>query len=447
MVFNSKIKWRTTLLVCFLSLTFLLSAQSPANKMATPSAIEQYAYLYNYKKSSANCVLVGQNLGHKNQILDFYDEYIVKIKGESGFTPALIGGDLGLEGAMDVDLLGDLFVNHIATGGMVTLSWQSIDPWTGTYYADDQSRDFKRLLNPADTLHHKWISELDDVAEVLQQFQERDITVLWRPFSDMNGDWFWWGADSLRAPADFHQLWQFTYDYLTTTKQLNNLLWVFSINQSKILTYDSNFWLRGDVYFPGENYVDIVGITLFNDSLEIKDFRDFLDLKRFNKPMALTLCGPTPESADGTYDYMQFFDALQQNFPEIVYANVMNSYGDVKLALTDNLNYVDLLSQPCVVNSEEIDLTIKWKTDEGRVLEDIEVFPVPAINQFYVSNPTIIDGPIDVVLTDISGHVAFAKTYDHIYFLEIDVTDVSGGFYFLKITTQASTFEQKVVFR
>ncbi len=447
MVFNLKIKWRFALLSCLVFINIMLLGQSPANKMASPSALKQYAYLYNYKKSADNCVLIGQNLGHKNQILDYYDEYVQKLKDESGYTPALIGGDLGLEGPMDVGLLGDLFVNHIAKGGMVTLSWQSIDPWTKTYYADDQYRDFKRLLNPADTLHEQWIKELDDIATVLQAFQAKDITVLWRPFSDMNGDWFWWGADSLRAPEDFHQLWQFTYDYLTNTKQLNNLLWVFSINQSKILTNQSTYWLKGDTYFPGEEYVDIVGITLFNDSLEIKDFRDFLDLKRFNKPMALTLCGPTPESADGNYDYLQFFNALQQNFPEIVYANVMHSYGNVKLALTDNLNYVDLLSQPCVVNSEEIDLTVKWKTDEERVLDDIEVFPVPAVNQFYVSNPTIIDGPISVKLTDITGHIAFAKTYDHIYFLEIDVTEVPGGFYFLEITTQSSSFERKVVFR
>ena len=433
--------------LCFVSVSFALIAQSPSNKLATPSAIKQYTYLYNYKKDLDNCVLVGQNLGHKNQMLNYYTEYVQKIKSESGYTPALIGGDLGLDGPMDVGLLGDLFVNHIAKGGMVTLSWQSIDPWTGSYYADDQNRDFKRLLNPLDTLHDKWLKELDEVADVLHQFQERDITVLWRPFSDMNGDWFWWGADSLRAPEDFHHLWQFTYDYLTNKKHLNNLLWVFSINQSKILTSESSFWLKGDVYFPGEEYVDIVGITLFNDGLEIKDFRDFLDLKRYNKPMALTLCGPTPETANGSYDYMQFFDALQQNFPEIVYATVMNSYGNVKLALTDNLNYVELVAQPCVVNAEEVDLSIQWKSDEDRVLNKIEVFPVPAVNQFYVSNPTIIDGPIDVKLTDISGRTAFAKTYDHLYFLEVDVTHVPGGFYFLEMTTQSSSFETKVVFR
>jgi len=447
MVFITIVKSKTVLLAYFLTFSFFLFAQAPANKMANSSTIEQYSYLYNYKKSKDNCVMVGQNLGHKNQILDYYQEYIQKIKAETGTTPAIISGDLGLEGAMDVGLLGDLFANHIANGGMVSLSWQSIDPWTGSYYADDQTRDFKRLMNPSDTLYAKWIAELDDIADVLHQFQERDITVLWRPFSDMNGDWFWWGADSLRAPEDFHKLWQFTFDYLTITKQLNNLLWVFSINQSKILSNAPDFWLRGDVYFPGEEYVDIVGITLFNDSLEIKDFRDFLDLKRFNKPMALTLCGPTPETANGDYDYMQFFNALQQKFPAIVYATVMNSYANVKLALTDNLNYVDLLSQPCVVNSEEIDLSIHWQTDEDRVLSDIEVFPVPAVNRFYVSNPTIIDGPIDVKLTDVAGRIAFAKTYDHIYFLEIDVTDVPGGFYFLEITTQASSFEQKVVFR
>ncbi|HHB78112.1 MAG TPA: T9SS type A sorting domain-containing protein [Saprospiraceae bacterium] len=431
----------------FLSLSLVAWGQSPSNKLATTSALRQYDYLYNYKKSPKNCVLIGQNLGHKNQILDYYDEYIVKLKNETGHIPAIIGGDLGLEGPLDVDLLGDLFKDHIDHGGMVTLSWQCLDPWTGTYYADDQKRDFKRLMDPTDTLHDKWLAELDDIADVLGQFQERDITVLWRPFSDMNGDWFWWGADSLRAPEDFHHLWQFTYDYLTNVKKLNNLLWVFSINQSKILTNRPSFWLRGDTYFPGEEYVDIVGITLFNDNLEIKDFRDFLDLKRFNKPMALTLCGPTPETADGDYDYMQFFDALQQNFPEIVYANVMHSYANVKLALTDNLNYVQLLSQPCVVNQDEIDLTVKWTSDEEHVLDDIEVFPVPAANQFYVSNPTIIDGPIYVKLTDINGHTAFEKSYDHIYFLEIDVTDVPGGFYFLEMTTQSSSFQKKVVFR
>jgi len=424
-----------------------LFAQAPSNRLVSPTTAKQYKYLYNYKKNSSNCIIIGQNLGHRNQIIDFYESYVQRLRNESGKAPGIIGGDLGLEDDLDPDAVGQILQSYTQSGGMVTLSWQCINPWSGTFYADrNKYRSLKRLMQEGDTLHDIWVAELDEVATILQNFQERDVPILWRPFSDMNGDWYWWGANAQRDPQEFKDLWKFTYNYLTHEKGLNNLLWVFSVNQSTILTDDPGLWLKGEAYYPGGDYVDIVGMTLFDDNLELKDYHDFLNLKQFNKPLALTLCGPTQETADGNYDYLHFLKKINEHFPEIVYANVMHSYDDRKLALTDNKNYVELLNQSCVVDQGDINLEIEWKDDKESLLDNISIFPQPIDDNFFISAPNIIDGPITITLRNMVGLVTYEKVVDQIYFLQVDLPQtICKGTYALEITTAESRFVQKLI--
>ena len=54
------------------------------------------------------------------------------------------------------------------------------------------------------------------------------MPVLWRPYHEMNGDWFWWGKKT--GPSGHRALWRMMYDRFVNYHGLNNLLWVWNAN-------------------------------------------------------------------------------------------------------------------------------------------------------------------------------------------------------------------------
>ena len=84
------------------------------------------------------------------------------------------------------------------------------------------------------------------MATEIQKLKDANVAVLWAPFHEYqpNG-WFWW---SKGTSAQFIQLWQYMFNYLTTTKGLNNILWLMPFSGSP-----------GAGYSPGKAYVDISG--------------------------------------------------------------------------------------------------------------------------------------------------------------------------------------------
>ncbi len=54
----------------------------------------------------------------------------------------------------------------------------------------DRTVDLAALLDEKSASHAGWMKELDRVAEGLEQLKQAEVVVLWRPFHEMNGDWF-----------------------------------------------------------------------------------------------------------------------------------------------------------------------------------------------------------------------------------------------------------------
>ena len=88
-----------------------------------------------------------------------------------------------------------------------------------------QGRGAGERCSPLATRHMvRWMHELDILAAGLGELQDAGVVVLWRPFHEVNGDWFWWGG---KKPETFIRVWRHMFDYFTKTKKLNNLLWVY----------------------------------------------------------------------------------------------------------------------------------------------------------------------------------------------------------------------------
>ena len=152
---------------------------------------------------------------------------------------------------------------------------------------------------------------MDKVAAGLLELQNNGVSVIYRPLHEMNGDWFWWGPKDRNNVSQtrkdlYKSLYQDMYNYFTFTKGLNNLIWVYSPDAGP-----SN----KSAYYPGQNYVDIVGLDAYHDTpAQIQGYAEML---AFNKPFAFAEVGP--KTLNSNFDYQTFINALKNHFPESIY--------------------------------------------------------------------------------------------------------------------------------
>ncbi|MCL2286950.1 MAG: stalk domain-containing protein [Firmicutes bacterium] len=99
---------------------------------------------------------------------------------------------------------------------------------------------------------------LDLVAEFALDLQQDDIPVLFRPFHETNGSWFWWG-DAFVSPEGFKNVWRYTVEYLRDYRGVHNLLYVISPNGP--FPTEEVFAAR----YPGNEWVDIIGFDQYLD--------------------------------------------------------------------------------------------------------------------------------------------------------------------------------------
>lgn len=160
-------------------------------------------------------------------------------------------------------------------GGIVTFSWHKRNPVTHENFYDTTAA--VHTIIPGGEHHEEYQEILNRVASF---FNELDpMPIIFRPYHEHNGDWFWWGK-GIASEEDFIQLWQFTVEYLRDEREVNNLLYAFSPDRSRtdIDTFKDDYMYG----YPGDEYVDIIGIDNYwdlgheaNDTPPDEQFEDF----------------------------------------------------------------------------------------------------------------------------------------------------------------------------
>lgn len=100
-------------------------------------------------------------------------------------------------------------------------------------------------------------SELDKIIDIINNDLVADgekIPIVFRPFHEMNGGWFWWGSMAITA-EEYKILYQLTVDYMT--ERTNTVLFCWSPN------IPLNF-----SYYPGDSYVDVLGLDAYEVTAE-----------------------------------------------------------------------------------------------------------------------------------------------------------------------------------
>lgn len=189
------------------------------------------------------------------------------VRETTGSYPAVYGwelGDLELGASQNLDMVNfDNMRNWIKEGylrgGVITLSWHMNNPVTGGNAWDTEGRAVTHVL-PGGEKHELFVSWLDTFAGFVRTLRIEEtkagrpshlIPILFRPFHEHNGSWFWWGADHC-TPEEYVALWRFTVDYLRNEHSLHNLLYTYSPDRFE----DEAHYLER---YPGDAYVDLFG--------------------------------------------------------------------------------------------------------------------------------------------------------------------------------------------
>jgi mannan endo-1,4-beta-mannosidase len=197
------------------------------------------------------------------------DENQSDVKKLTGTFPAVNGWDLGkiLQDRNLDSIRFDLMIDRIKAtyqrGGVTTISWHMLNPLSGGS-SWDKTPAVKACL-PDGEAHKAFLEKLEAAAAFLKKCQAEDgtpIPIIFRPFHEHNGNWFWWGKGHC-SEEDYIALWRFTVDYFRKEKNLHNLIIAFSPDRSRL----GDDRIHEDYFYgyPGDQYVDIIGLDNYWD--------------------------------------------------------------------------------------------------------------------------------------------------------------------------------------
>ena len=154
------------------------------------------------------------------------------------------------------DVMRELIIDAYKKGGIITISWHADNPVSGGD-SWDKTPAVAEILAGGKTAEkfELWIERLAGFIKTLR-YKGKPVPVIFRPYHEMNGSWFWWGEGNCSA-SDYIKLWQRTVVLLRDKHKLHNILYAYSPNK---LGPDDDY-LK---YYPGDDYVDILGVDIYD---------------------------------------------------------------------------------------------------------------------------------------------------------------------------------------
>lgn len=280
-----------TIAAVIMSMT-VLQAKTPAQKLIKRiNKIQQKGYM----------------MGHQDD--PFYgltwewDEGRSDVLTTVGDYPAVMGFDLGgieMGDAKNLDSvpftrIREEIRRHHERGGIITISWHPRNPLTGGTAWDVSNKEVVRSILPGGSQHQKftvWMQRVSTFLQSLKNKKNKPIPVIFRPWHENNGSWFWWGQ-TLCSDEEYRALWNMLQDKLTADG-LTNLLWSYSPN------LDGNWTTERFIKrYPGNDRVSLIGEDAYQWGTEedfisqaTKDLDFIANFSKANKKLfALTECG------------------------------------------------------------------------------------------------------------------------------------------------------------
>jgi mannan endo-1,4-beta-mannosidase len=371
-----KIAW-LLLMVIFCS---NINAIDPVTPNASPEAKALLKYIQGL---SGKYILSGQHnypaTGERNTL--FASEYI-------GKTPIVWSQDFGFSAAGDKDcylsrpaIIQEAIRQH-KKGAIINLCWHAVPPTATepvtfqTPQGTDPSKplasvqgklsekQFRDILTPGTVLYKQWVKQVDEIASFLKQLQDANVPVMWRPYHEMNGDWFWWGGHyegKYTTAALYRQI----FDRLVNFHKLKNLIWVWSVD--KPLQPEREF----NKYYPGTKYLDVLALDVYGNEFR-QSFYDGLMALSEGKPITLAEVGNPPSneilSKQPNWVYWVVWAGMVRGTSVADYEKLMNNphvlFFEDQSYLDNTIEYRKACGLEPIKINFAADFTGEWKLNE-----------------------------------------------------------------------------------
>ncbi len=243
---------------------------------------ETASLFYNLKKLSASNILFGHQDDTKRGVENANSQWANEqhllpisteksdVKEVTGQFPAVYGQDFihianfesGNWFDYEKSIARTLTIEAYNRGGINTYSWHYANPVSKAsfYWADSPYEAVSKII-PGGSEHEVYKNSLKQIADFAKTLIGADgklVPVIFRPFHEMEGSWFWWGAVHTTA-ENYKKLYQFTVIYLREVLGVHNFIYAWSPdrNFNNLLTYLT--------YYPGDAYVDLLGSDNYED--------------------------------------------------------------------------------------------------------------------------------------------------------------------------------------
>ncbi|MDP4253071.1 MAG: glycosyl hydrolase [Bacteroidota bacterium] len=357
---------------------------SPVTRNASPEARALLKFFYGI---SGEYLLTGQHNypNTKGRNSQFAAKYI-------GKTPVIYGTDWGFanDGNSDAfhsrqDIVEEA-IRQNKLGSIITICWHAVPPTANepvtfqplpgadpAHLASVQGKllddQFKDVLTPGTELYQHWCAQVDSIAYYLKELQAAHVPILWRPYHEMNGDWFWWGGRT--GEYSTIRLYRQLFDRLVNYHKLNNLIWLWSLDRPA---------LRGrqfSLYNVGSDEFDMAVLDVYGSDFSPSYYDSLLVLAK-GKPIALAEVGnpPTPEvlKSQSRWTYYMIWAGMVRLTTRKQYAALVN---DPHVLCREDAAYLDALAPyravaglPPLVARRGANFAGEWVFDEDRSVLD-----------------------------------------------------------------------------
>ncbi len=327
--------------------TTILFVTDPCDPRTSKEARELLAFLGNI---AGKGVLLGQHTQTRNP------KELAYIREVTGKQPALCGFELlAYSGNINWDTCDEACLKELyenlgtlenalawgRAGGIVTLTWHWYSPVGGrdkSFYSNNTDFDAEAALREGTGEHRAMCRDLDLMAVHLRRFAQEHIPVLWRPFHEADGNWFWWGV---RGPEIAKRLYRFMHDYFTRVHGLHHLIWVW--NSPKAEGY------------PGDDVVDVISRDMYPPQHEhtacAAQYRELTGITPLRRLCVIGEIGSQPSVAA----------IAEEDIPWCWYMTWSGDFGASE-RFTDNAQLIANYTDPHAITLENLP---QWKQKAG----------------------------------------------------------------------------------
>lgn len=267
------------------------------------------------------------------------DKWTDEIFATTGKVPGLWSGDFLFQAeniAHRQTMIGEA-IEQWKSGAIIQIMLHTCPPtrdepcgWDpGVINQPLSDAQWAELITDETPLNNNWMKRLDLIAPYLLQLKEAGAEVLFRPLHEMNQKAFWWGGR--KGPNGTAKLFRMTHDYITRVKGLDNLIWVWDMQDI------DRTW---EEYNPGEEYWDLLAFDVYDRGYD-QDWYEYAVSIAGDKPLAIGECAkiPTPAQLDAQPRYV-FFMA----WAELIYSSnsvdqIMDLYHSSRVLTLDELKF------------------------------------------------------------------------------------------------------------